>query len=274
MTSRLKQHVKTWLGRALSLTALHRPLLRDRGLVLLFHRVDDRLPPDGLTRTESDFETLCEFLGRHFEVVSVSDFVDRLRAGRSVGGCAAVTFDDGYLDNYRVAAPILERHGIPACFFVATNFVESNHVPWWDEGLPVEVEWMSWDQVRELQERGFEIGCHTMTHPDLGVIPQSEAESEILGSQQRLASELPKPVRHFAYPYGGRAQATHPSVAAVRRAGFDSCLSAYGGLVANREDPYRVQRMPISGWFENPYQLLFEVVLEAHARDPERPEPF
>ncbi len=274
MEPELKKRVKSWLGRALSLTRMHRPLLRERGLVLLFHRVDDRLTDDPLTCTSAEFDRWCDFLRRHFEVLSLSQFIDRLAAGQSVGGCAALTFDDGYLDNYATAAPILKRHNLSACFFVATNFIGSEHVPWWDRELPVRLPWMSWDQVRELQRDGFEIGCHTMNHVDLGVVPDDEATVEITGAKQKLAEELALPVRHFSYPYGGRDQVTAACVATVREAGFASCSSAYGGLVENGEDCFRVQRTPISPWFSSPYQMLAEIVLEAHSGAADQPDPF
>ena len=106
----------------------------------------------------AEFDAWCGFLKAHFRVVSLSHLVSRLHAGASLRGLAVITFDDGYRDNFETAAPLLERHELPACFFVASGFIGSDHVPWWDELLPFPLEWMSWDEVRELQRRGFEIG--------------------------------------------------------------------------------------------------------------------
>ena len=74
-----------------------------------------------------------------------------------MGGSLSITFDDGYLDNYEIAAPILREVGLSATFFVTTNFIGSEFVPFWDSDLPQQPGWMSWKQVRELADHGFEI---------------------------------------------------------------------------------------------------------------------
>ena len=69
-------------------------------------------------------------LARDCDVISPAD-IDTV-AGRK-GRHVLVTFDDGYLDNYEVAYPILRRHGLPATFFIATGFIDRPRLPWWDE---------------------------------------------------------------------------------------------------------------------------------------------
>lgn len=265
----MKRHIKHWLGVLLARTGLYRPLLRRRGLVVLFHRVDDRLDGDLLTCTTEAFAAWCRFLRRHFRVVSLSELVGRLERGEDVGLYAAITFDDGYRDNYTLAAAELERQDLPACFFVATEFLESDHVPWWDRDLPVRPRWMTWDQVRDLAKRGFEIGSHTLHHADLGRVDAATAEREIHASRERLAHELGSPVPHFSYPYGGREHFSEACRRRVRQAGYASCSSAYGGLVGTDTDPYRIERMPISPWYQSPYHFLTELVVEVRSAEPE-----
>jgi peptidoglycan/xylan/chitin deacetylase (PgdA/CDA1 family) len=85
-----------------------------------------------------------------------------------MGGTLSITFDDGYRDNYEVAAPILKRLDLPATFFVTTGFIGTRRVAPWDQNLVRQPGWMDWDQVRSLASQGFEIGCHTDTHIDMG----------------------------------------------------------------------------------------------------------
>lgn len=255
-----KRWVKHGAGWAIARAGLHQRLLKDRAVIVLFHRVDDRLGPDGLTCSRREFRTWCEFFQQHMTVVSLTELLEKVRRGQDISCHAAITFDDGYRDNARNAAPILKEFGLPASFFVSTNFIDSNVVPWWDEKLPIRSEWMNWDDVRALADQGFEIGAHTMNHVDLGLADTDLANREIKGSLERLERELERPVPHFTYPYGRREQITSANLELVKQAGFVSCSSSYGGLVRPGDDLHRIKRTPISEWFLSPYQFLFEII--------------
>src|SRR5690606_29908178 len=156
-------------------------------------------------------------------------------------------------DNLAVAVPILERHALPACFFLTTSYIGTDTVPLWDAKGGVRSEWLNWDDVADLSRKGFEIGAHTMSHPDLGHIDGESAEHEILGSRRRLEEELGEPVTLFAYPFGGRANLSEANRERVRRAGYRCCMSAYGGVVDRRTDRYDVPRVAVDRWFRSPY---------------------
>jgi peptidoglycan/xylan/chitin deacetylase (PgdA/CDA1 family) len=102
---------------------------------------------------------------------------------------------------------------------------------------------MSWDQAREMHRMGFEIGCHTWNHPDLGTEPIDSAPRELGDAKSRLEDELGARVVHFAYPFGGAANIRPDWVAAIRDAGFASNASCHGGLVHADADPYRISRV-------------------------------
>ena len=61
---------------------------------------------------------------------------------------------------------------------------------------------MTWDQVQQMDREGFQIGAHTQTHVDLGVVDGDEADCEIRGSRRDLEEQLGHDVTLFAYPYG------------------------------------------------------------------------
>jgi peptidoglycan/xylan/chitin deacetylase (PgdA/CDA1 family) len=93
--------------------------------VLFFHRVlgvPDPLLPDEPQAAE--FERLVRWLRGQFRLLPLGEALQRQRDGRLPAGTAAVTFDDGYRDNLDVAAPVLQRHGVPATLFVATDFID------------------------------------------------------------------------------------------------------------------------------------------------------
>lgn len=255
-----RQRLLSAAGRLAVATGFHRRLLGDRGVVVAFHRVNDWSAGDGLTVSVADFDAYCAFFARAFRVVALSEFVGRLERGDSVAGLLAITFDDGYRDNFEDAAPVLRRHGLEATFFVTSSFPESQVVPWWDEEMPRPPEWMSWDQVRQLREQGFEIGAHTRTHLDLGVIEGVDAEQEIAGARQDLEGRVGGPVDLFAYPYGRAENISADNRERARQAGFRCCASCHGGLPTAATDPFQLPRVAVSSWYISPYHFGMDLI--------------
>jgi peptidoglycan/xylan/chitin deacetylase (PgdA/CDA1 family)/folate-dependent phosphoribosylglycinamide formyltransferase PurN len=256
-----KRRLKVLLGRFFFWSGLYRVLLRRKAVIALFHRVDDELAGNPISCTRADFEAYCRFFGRYFRVVSLETLLARLRRGEDVDRHLVITFDDGYKDNRDVAARELQRHGLTACFFIATELIGSSRVPPWDAELGIASRWMSWDDVRELRARGFEIGAHTMNHVDLGAVHGTDAAREIVGSRQRIREEVGIHTPFFSYPFGRADQITEENRGVVRQVGFETCLSAYGGIVRPGSDPFDLKRIAVSPWYISPYQFGFEVML-------------
>jgi len=257
-----KRWLKAILGWIIYRSGLYRLLVRDRAFIVLFHRIDNELRDNPISCGVEAFEAYCRFLGRYFEVVSLSELLDRLAEGEAVGGKVVITFDDGYKDNYDVAAPILRRHELPACFFIATGFIGTDRVGWWDAEEGVESRWMDWDDVRALDRMGFEIAAHTRNHVDLGKVTGEPARREIAGSVERLESELGHPINLFSFPYGLKRHITESNREIVREIGLRCCCAAYGGDVRSNSDPFDLKRVPISLWHVSPIHLGFELLRE------------
>src|SRR5688500_6136528 len=143
--ARLVNGSKGLLGRFLFGSRLTTGLLRNSAVVVAFHRVRDTAGPEDLTVSVSTFERYCRFFRRRFHVVPLTDLVKRLRQGATPNRELSITFDDGYLYNYKNAAPILERFSLPATFFIVTQWMETDLVPWWDEQQGLSHPWMTWD---------------------------------------------------------------------------------------------------------------------------------
>jgi peptidoglycan/xylan/chitin deacetylase (PgdA/CDA1 family) len=257
-----KRAVKAGLGFLAYAARLNRRLLGERAVVVAFHRISDSAGAS-LNCPPSVFAGLCALFKRHFSVIPLSELVQRLSQNAPIGNMLSITFDDGYKDNFAVAAPILHNLGLPATFFVATNFIGSDTVPFWDQQEGVKSEWMSWDDVRELRAMGFDIGGHTMNHANLGQIPLAEAAREIDGCRKTLADRLAADVTHFAYPFGGIGNITPAVRELVAASGFTCCLSCHGGIISAGDDVFDLRREPINSWVTSPYQYGFELLLKA-----------
>jgi peptidoglycan/xylan/chitin deacetylase (PgdA/CDA1 family) len=109
-----------------------------------------------------------------------------------------------------------------------------------DETRPMTVS-----ELQNLSSDGlFDIGAHTVTHPQLSALGQDEQEYQILQSKQSLESLIGLPVRSFAYPYGSQTDYNTATIDIVQRAGFLFACSNFPGLVRNRNyDQYQLPRM-------------------------------
>ena len=111
-------------------------------LVLAYHRILPVTPePDYpfdvelISADPEQFDWQMAWISRHFTPVSVSEIVDCLDRGKSLpAGAVAVTFDDGFIDNYTHAFPVLRARNIPACVFLSTDYVGDNS-PYWFEAV-------------------------------------------------------------------------------------------------------------------------------------------
>jgi peptidoglycan/xylan/chitin deacetylase (PgdA/CDA1 family) len=107
-------------------------------IVLNYHRIGDHtatLYDSGVfSATPEEFDWQLEFLASRYHVATLHEAVDFARGNVALSRTSVLlTFDDGYLDNYEFAFPILRRRGLSATFFLATSFVGSSQAPWWDE---------------------------------------------------------------------------------------------------------------------------------------------
>jgi peptidoglycan/xylan/chitin deacetylase (PgdA/CDA1 family) len=235
--SRLKKFTKSALcaaylysGAARAQEWLQRRAGRQFMTILLFHRVTDQIPEDGLTVSTARFRAVCAMLRRRFRVVPLAEVFDVMRSGRPMPPrTVAVTFDDCYRDNL-FAARVLTKYGLPASFFVPTAFVGTDHVFPWDRHLPRMAN-LTWDEVREMAHMGHEIGSHTVNHVNLGTASYQEARTELFDSKAVLEKQLGRKVRWFAYPFGGVNDFRPEYAPLIEEAGYDGCLSGYGGFV-------------------------------------------
>jgi len=254
--------IKHVMGGVAAATGLYARDFRSKMVIAAFHRVNDAMPADGLTISSAKFEAFCRFFERHFRVVSLTEQVAGCRERKDMGGTLSITFDDGYLDNFEMAAPILRKLQLPATFFVSTGFMGSQHVAFWDRDLPIQPGWMQWRHVEELAAEGFHIGCHTVTHLDMGRASIDAIRSELRLSKETLEQRVGRTIDLFAYPFGGRNNITPQSLQLVREAGFQCCLSCYGGTNGAIADAYALKRIGIAEWFETPHQLGIEILMD------------
>jgi peptidoglycan/xylan/chitin deacetylase (PgdA/CDA1 family) len=239
-----QERIRYWAGRSCL-------------VVLVFHRVSDEIPEDGLTIRCARFRSLCRMLEQSFRVVTLAEIFRLVRAEAPLPPrTLAITFDDCYRDNL-AAARLLADRGLPATFFLPTAYVGTDLVFPWDRGLPP-LPNLTWEDVSEMRRLGFEIGSHTVTHADLGAVSAEHARREIVESKAVLEDRLGTRVRWFAYPFGGVHNFRAECLSLVQQAGYEGCVSAHGGFIYRGTTSAMLPRECVTSF---PSNLLAEIYL-------------
>lgn len=138
----------------------------------------------------------------------------------------SVTFDDGFVSNWKRAMPLMKAHGVRGInFLVADRLGKSSD---WESAEGGEARpLMEESQIREWLAEGNWIGAHTCTHPRLSRIPILQAKEEIVGSKKKLEDRFGLPIQHFAYPFGDYNFAVRDL---VREAGFETASTMHRGV--------------------------------------------
>jgi peptidoglycan/xylan/chitin deacetylase (PgdA/CDA1 family) len=142
-----------------------------------------------------------------------------------------LTFDDGYVDNYVNAFPVLQEFGLKGTFFIITELVDKQ-----------EPNYMSWAMIEEMAAAGHRMESHTKTHPDLREKSWDHHVWQILGSQQTLAAHIGYTPRYFCYPGGVYDQTALDVLQALD---FWGAVTTAGGRWHGFDDRYEWTRMRI-----------------------------
>jgi peptidoglycan/xylan/chitin deacetylase (PgdA/CDA1 family) len=158
--------------------------------ILLYHHVSDAGNGNRYYVTTDTFRAQMQTLHDWgYTSITVSDLVDVLITGGELPyRPIVITFDDGNVDIYQNAFPIMHEMGFVGTTYIVANRLQSKY-------------YVNVEQLQEMAGDGWEIGSHAMSHTDL-TTDYSIARYEILQSRLTLEDATGKPVNTFAYPYG------------------------------------------------------------------------
>jgi peptidoglycan/xylan/chitin deacetylase (PgdA/CDA1 family) len=179
---------------------------------------------------------------RNYKTASLLEAVSRIETPSVKHEKVVVlTFDDGYLDFYTQAYPILNRYGFSATVFLPTAYIGESPRSFKGTGC------LTWDQVRELKRVGIHFGSHTVTHPQLRTLSAEVVRDEIQRSKETIEEKLGSPVGTFAYPYA--LPETDRSFRAglrgiLEEAGYQAGVSTIIGTADRAGDRFFMKRLP------------------------------
>lgn len=189
-------------------------------LVLCYHAVSPSWPADLSVTPDALEHQLAELARRGYRGARFSDALN----GEPEGRVVSVTFDDGYRSVLQLAKPILDRYGYPGTIFVPTEWPgepRPMHWPgidcWLDTPHEHELNALTWQELGELADAGWEVGSHTGSHLHLTELDDAALARELCDSKARVELELSRPCTSLAYPYGDMDTRV---VHATRKAGY------------------------------------------------------
>lgn len=286
----LKTAIRATAGRLYWASPHFLSSLAGKVIILSYHRVIPR--PDatslftqaGMFVTPRTFELHLQLLATYFEVLSFDALLDKWKCGdwNERARYAVITFDDGWVDNYEHAFPLLRRFGLPATVFLPTSLVGTTEWLWTDQlgallqqrGVGTPAEWdaeieraktlsdraraellttlgppltgrrlIDWRQAYEMSRFGITFGSHTSTHANLTRLSGAALDRELREPLEVLRREDLAFVPVLAYPNGDHSDAV---VQAARAAGYHAAVTTNAGAEGSRPfDRLRLRRIGV-----------------------------
>ena len=179
--------------------------------------------------TQHDFEQQMALIKElKIPVVSLAEVVAHIhKHQRWHRHVVCITFDDGFLTDYEVAFPVLQKYNFPATFFITVQNQTSKE---------------RWAQWREMAAAGFSLGSHTVSHPFLSMLPEAEMRRELVESKQIIEAETGTNVTFLAPPYG-RYNRKLKRVA--QESGYEALLTTNVGVNRYNADLFELKRWTV-----------------------------
>ena len=188
-----------------------------------------------LSVSPAEFEAQLRYLRKAgFTSITLDDLMLHLTIGHALPDKPIIlTFDDGYIDNYQFAFPLLREYGYEGTFFLITAFQ--------DEARP---NYMSWDNVIEMHAAGMEFGAHSYNHADLRGQSTDYLVWQILGPRKAIEERIREPVRFFCYPSG---RYDDQVIAVLHSAHYWGAVTVHQGTIQCSEAPFELKRVRVHG---------------------------
>lgn len=188
--------------------------------ILMYHSISDLDPNNGLLVPIKQFEEQMNFLKENgYTTMLLDEVVQAFETGLVPEKPIAVTFDDGYMDNYTAAYPILKNNNQKATFFIITKGIDSGY-------------YMGKSELLEMKSYGMGIENHTYDHREMNKLSYEEQMKSISTGKNDLYDKLGIENKFFCYPVG---RFNNDTLSVLNELGITAAVTTRGG-VANKAD--------------------------------------
>lgn len=220
----------------------------------MYHRVcpDKEWHPSSFIVSESVFRSQMQYLAQHrYCTPNFSDVVGGSLERNCVGRNPVIlTLDDGYLDNYEYAFPIIREFGFTALIFLVTDFRRRTN--WWDSVPDLQAPLMHPEHVKIMKAAGIEMGSHTVSHRSLVALSDHDLREQLVDSKKVLEEIVGHPVPFLAYPYGDTNERVKR---AAREAGYSCAFAGSSGPLYVHSDLFEIRRVIVENNSDDLYMF-------------------
>ncbi|MFQ5648477.1 MAG: polysaccharide deacetylase family protein [bacterium] len=204
--------------------------------ILAYHKVQNEFELGASYTTPRQFERQIKFLYENgFKSISLEEYVQNNNHGpRDV----IITFDDAYASVFENAFPILRQYDFTATIFVITKYV-GDWNSWDYHGNRFRFEHCTWQQIEILAKEGWEIGSHTVSHPNLRSLSLKTLWFELRYSKDVLENQLNQPIKVMSYPFGSFNSNV---IGLVKKAGYEAACTLGCNYPYDQIFPYALFR--------------------------------
>ena len=200
--------------------------------VFVYHRFGENNYPSTNTRIPQFKKHLDELIKNNYNVVSIETIIDALENNKNLPEkTVAITIDDAFFSIYKKAWPILKEKKLPFTIFVSTGPVNSNSK-----------NYMNWEQLKEMNNRGVTIGHHTKNHFHLVGKKKETIISEIEEASDDFLKNLGYVPDIFAYPYGEYSS----EIKEITKNYFKAAFGQQSGGIYNGIDIFELPRFSLN----------------------------
>ena len=216
--------------------------------IMMYHMISEQIPQQkksGLRVSPSMFEKHLEYFSNNgWKFIKMSELDNFTEENKIV----AITFDDGYLDNYTKALPLLKKYNACATLYLVID----RHQNDWsvkknikhNSGVLAAEEKLSNEHVQEMLDSDvFELGGHTITHPYLPNTPLEDKQYEMLECKKMLETQFKTKISSFAYPFGIY---DNEDVNIIKKGNYFNAVTTDEGVVDNNST-FELKRIKASG---------------------------
>lgn len=203
--------------------------------VLNYHQINDTAK-NPLTVNVEQFDAQMKFLSENgYHTITPDEMLDAWENGTELPEKPVViTFDDGYVDNFKYAFPVLQKYNLKATIFLISDYLE------------VYPNYVTWAQAKTMQDSGLiNFESHTLNHSKLTELQSTrEVQNQLFGSKQAIEFKLNNRVKYIAYPCGSYDQ---DIIKLTEAAGYRGAFTVNYGWADPKESHYVMDRVPIFG---------------------------
>ena len=206
------------------------------GIPVLYYHSVNKNADNEVTITPSSLEEQLNYINdNNYVTITMKELYEHLKNKKPIPEKSIlITFDDGYMNNYTEAFPILKKLNMKATIFCVGNSLDGSY-------------YLSEEAIKEMSDYGIDIQCHTVNHVHLNTLSYNEQLSELKRSKEILEKITGREILSVAYPFGDYNSDT---IKAVKEAGYKLAFTTNLGLADRDDNIYELDRIYISSNYD------------------------